>query len=297
MKAVIPAAGLGTRFLPYTKAQPKEMLPVVDKPTIQYVVEEAVAAGITDILIVTGRGKRAIEDHFDNQRDLETQLLRKDLKAEYEKIRALSGLAKILYVRQGDPLGLGHAILAAERYVGEEPFAVLLGDDVCVSEEPCMRALCRVYERVKASVVAVSSVPIADVPKYGMVVGTEVAPGLLKVDEIVEKPPRSQVHSTLVTIGRYCLSPGIWPRLRSVAPDVNGEIQLTHALNDLAHDESLYAWIFPGRRFDIGDKVDWMRATITLALERPDLRDRVIDMLKDLPGSTGETGREPGAIR
>ncbi len=290
MKAVIPAAGLGTRFLPYTKSQPKEMLPVVDKPAIQYVVEEAVAAGIRDILIVTGRGKRAIEDHFDVQKDLEALLESRGLKEEAQLVRTAGSLAKILYVRQGEPLGLGHAVLAAERFVGEEEFGVLLGDDLCLSDEPCIGALRRVARHVGASVVAVSQVTRDKVPRYGMVTGTEVEPGLLKVDAIVEKPSPTEVRSNLVTIGRYCLRPAVWPLLRGVKPDSRGEIQLTDGLRGLIGGDGLYAWVFPGLRFDVGDKADWIRATLRLAGERPDLRDQIRQALLEPLGTRAAAG-------
>jgi UTP--glucose-1-phosphate uridylyltransferase len=257
------------------------MLPVVDKPAIQYVVEEAVAAGVRDILIVTGRGKRAIEDHFDVQKDLEDLLRSRGLTEELWVVKALGSLARILYVRQGEPLGLGHAVLAAERYVGEEEFAVMLGDDLCISGDPCIGTLRGLAQRVGASVIAVSEVAADKVPKYGMVIGQEVEPGLLKVESIVEKPSLAEVRSNLVTIGRYCLRPAIWPLLHRVKPDTHGEVQLTDGLRGLIDEDGLYAWVFPGSRFDVGDKADWIRATIRLAMERPDLRDQVRRILVD----------------
>lgn len=268
-KAVIPAAGLGTRFLPATKAQPKEMLPVVDKPTIQYVVEEAVAAGITDILIITGRGKRAIEDHFDRSFELEKELERKGDAGTLAAVRAISDMADIHYIRQKQPLGLGHAVLAAERHVHNEPFAVLLGDDIL--GEPLLRPMLGVYEQYGRSVIALQEVPREDIRFYGAVAPEPVEENLVKVLDIVEKPDPDEAPSNLAAIGRYVLTPEIFAALRRVPPGVGGEIQLTDAIRALAKVQAVYGYLFDGVRYDIGKKIDYLRATVELAAEREDL--------------------------
>lgn len=280
-KAVIPAAGLGTRFLPATKAQPKEMLPIVDKPTIQYVVEEAVAAGIEDILIITGRGKRAIEDHFDYCLEMEAFLKSRGKEEELKMVREISSLADIFYVRQKEPLGLGHAILCARKFVGEEPFAVLLGDDIICSEVPCIRQLMDFYEEKGGSVLGVQPVSWEDVHKYGIVAfsssgvaapsGEVAGASVCRVEGLVEKPPRDRAPSNLAVLGRYILEPEVFPFLERTRPGAGGEIQLTDALGELARVRPVWAYTFSGRRYDVGDRLGFLQATVEFALQREDL--------------------------
>lgn len=281
MKAVIPAAGLGTRFLPYTKAQPKEMLPVLDKPAIQFVVEEAVESGCREILIVTGRGKRTIEDHFDRNVELEDYLRSKGKLKELEQMLKVGSLANIMYVRQKEPLGLGHAVSCAEQYVGKEPFAVLLGDDICIDGEPCTKQLVNVFQKHNAMVLAVQEVPRDKISSYGIVTGSKIGEDLYKVEDIIEKPSPDKVRSSLATIGRYVFTPGIFERLKTAKPGVGGEIQLTDAIRSLLKDEEVLAVRFKGRRYDVGDKLSWLRANIDLAAERPELREALEATIKD----------------
>lgn len=287
-KAVIPAAGLGTRFLPATKAQPKEMLPIVDKPTIQYIVEEAVASGITDILIITGRSKRAIEDHFDRSIELELELERKHKDAMLKQIREISQLVNVQYVRQQTPKGLGHAVLCAKNFVGNDPFAVLLGDDVVDAEVPCLQQLINVYEKYHASVLGVQQVDWNDVNKYGIVSGSAVDKGLHKVSTLHEKPDRENAPSNIAILGRYIITPDIFPILEHTAPGAGSEIQLTDALKELAVYKDVYAYEFSGRRYDVGDKLGFLKATVETALKRPDLHDAFADYLKTLSGHMDE---------
>ena len=281
-KAVIPAAGLGTRFLPATKAQPKEMLPLIDKPAIQYVVEEAVEAGITDILIVTGRGKRSIEDHFDRSFELEHYLESRRKFDELKQVRSISEMATIHYTRQGDPLGLGHAVAVAEDYVGDEPFAVLLGDDVLERGHPLLADMLAIFERLDRSVVAAMEVPAEEIRFYGSIAPTFVEEGLARVDGIVEKPQPSEAPSSLAAIGRYVLTPEVFACLRGIEPGVGGELQLTDALNLLAREQGLYARVFRGGRYDTGNKLDYLKAVVDLAVEREDLGPRFGAYLADL---------------
>ena len=271
MKAVIPAAGLGTRFLPYTKSQPKEMIPVVDKPTIQYVVEEAIAAGLQDILIVTGRGKRAIEDHFDKNIELEAHLRRKGNLRALDELESLWKSARIHYVRQGEPLGLGHAILMAESHVGRENFACLLGDDVTVDRVPCIRQLIEVSAMNGSSVIAVQRVPSDSIGLYGMIVADEISDRLYRITDVVEKPSRSEVTSDLAAIGRYVFTPSIFDDLRTLKPSLAGEIQLADGLRSLALREKVLAYEYRGRRYDLGGKLDWILANVEFALENEDM--------------------------
>ncbi len=271
IKAVIPAAGLGTRFLPATKAQPKEMLPVVDKPAIQYVVEEAVAAGLDDILIVTGRGKRAIEDHFDNSFELEDTLEKTANVGGLSALKNIANLAHIHYIRQQRHLGLGNAVYCAHRYIGDNPFAVLLGDTITLSDVPCIKELEKVNADIGASVIAVARVPAAEISAYGIIESEPAANGILRIKDVVEKPDATDAPSDLAIIGRYVLSPGIFPCLERTSPDANGEVQLTDALRLLLEDEPVYAVEYTGRRFDVGNKLGWLEAIFELALERPDL--------------------------
>ena len=284
MKVVIPAAGLGTRFLPATKAQPKEMLPVVDKPAIQYVVEEAVEAGMTDIIIITGRGKRAIEDHFDKSYELEHKLRESGNKEALEEVQRIASMADIFYIRQKEQLGLGHAILCAKKHVGKEPFAVMLGDDIVVNDHPCIGQLVDVHEKYSASVVGVERVPKALVSRYGIISGKKVKDSVYRVDDLVEKPAPEDAPSDMAIIGRYVFEPDIFHFLERTAPGKGGEIQLTDAMRLLCRKKGLYGLRFSGRRFDIGSKADWIRATVELSRERHDLGD-------DLHPVRGRTAR------
>jgi UTP--glucose-1-phosphate uridylyltransferase len=278
-KAVIPAAGLGTRFLPATKAQPKEMLPVVDKPAIQYVVEEAVAAGCTDILIITGRGKRSIENHFDRSFELEYWLESKGDDAKLASVRAVSDMADIHYIRQKQPLGLGHAVATAERHVGDQPFAVLLGDDII--GENLLQKMLAVYGQYGRSVIALQEVPREDIRFYGAATPEPVEENLVKVLDIVEKPEPAKAPSNLAAIGRYVFTPEIFGELRKVQPGVGGEIQLTDAINSLAKLQVVYGYLFDGVRYDIGKKIDYLRATVELAAEREDLGEEFREFLAE----------------
>lgn len=282
MKAVIPAAGLGTRLLPATKAQPKEMLPVVDKPAIQYVVEEAVASGIRDILIITGRGKRAIEDHFDKSVELEHVLEKTGKSKELQGIRQISDMADIFYIRQKEQLGLGHAVLCAKKHIKDIPFAVMLGDDLIINEKPCIKQLLDVFEKRKSSVIAVERVPFDKVHRYGIIKGDQIDNALYEIEDIIEKPSKKEAPSDIATIGRYVFTPKIFECLEKIGPGVGGEIQLTDAIKLLLSSEPVYAYQFSGRRYDIGTKEDWIKATIELALQRSDLQPSLKDFLKSL---------------
>ena len=270
-KAVIPAAGLGTRFLPATKAQPKEMLPIVDKPAIQHVVEEAVRAGLRDILIITGRGKRSVEDHFDRSFELEHYLEASGKTELLGEMRQIADMADIHYVRQGDPRGLGHAIAVAREHVGEEPFAVLLGDDIMTDESRVLRDMLEVYERYGRSVVALKEFPRKDVSAYGCVKPEHVGDNLVRVLDIVEKPRPQDAPSNLAVMGRYVFTPEIFEALDRTGPGAGGEIQLSDAMAVLLKEETIYGHVFEHGRYDIGDKLDYLRATVELAIERDDL--------------------------
>lgn len=270
-KAVLPAAGLGTRFLPATKAQPKEMLPLVDKPLIQYVVEESVGAGITNVIIVTGRGKSAIEDHFDVSFELERFLEDKGKSSELEIVRAISDLVNVSYVRQKEALGLGHAVAVAEPLVGDEPFAVLLGDDLVASDVPCIQQMIEVYEQVKAPVLAVMRVPRDEISSYGVIAASSDGERLHKVSRLVEKPPADEAPSDLAIIGRYILTPEIFEHVRTTGTDSRGEIQLTNALESMLSTTPIYGFEFEGVRHDCGNKLGFLKASVEYALERPDL--------------------------
>lgn len=271
-KAVIPSAGLGTRFLPATKAQPKEMLPLVDKPAIQYVVEEAVAAGLSDVLIVTGRGKRTIEDHFDRSFELEYFLENKGKFDDLKEVRAISDLGSIHYIRQRDPLGLGNAVAVAEAHVGGEPFACLLGDDILSEGDPLLEEMLQVHERFGRSVIAVQEVPRSDISLYGCVSpGAFEEENLVRVDQVVEKPKPDDAPSNLAVIGRYVLTPEVFDALREVEPGVGGEVQLTDAINMLSKEQAVYAFVFDRERYDVGSKLDYLKATVDIAARREDL--------------------------
>lgn len=278
-KAVLPVAGLGTRFLPATKAIPKEMLPIVDKPTIQIVVEEAVAAGLKDIVFITGRGKGEIEDHFDITYELEDTLSRRGKSEQVAELKAIDELIRIIGVRQKEAKGLGHAVWMAHGLVRDEPFAVMLGDDLVDAEVPCIEQLARVYEEHHCAVVAVMRVPRDEVSKYGVVGGTSIGKGLTRVDKMVEKPATESAPSDLAVIGRYILPPKVFDLLEKQTPGKGGEIQLTDALQALAADTGpgggVIACEFEGQRYDAGDKVGYLEANLAYALKRPDLRDAV----------------------
>ncbi len=286
-KAVIPAAGLGTRFLPATKAQPKEMLPVVDTPAIQYVVEEAVGAGIEDILIITGRNKKAIEDHFDRAPELEYELELKGRHAELEEVRRLSSLADIHYVRQGEALGLGHAVSIARKHVGDNPFVVMLGDDIMVDGAELLTSMIGAYEEQQASVIALLEVPHEDISSYGCVRPEPVSDRLVKVLDIVEKPEPANAPSDLAVVGRYVLTPEVFDALEGVQPGYGGEIQLTDALAKLVRTQGVYGYTFDKGRYDIGMKIDYLRATVEIALMREDLGPQFRAFLQDLCSREG----------
>lgn len=282
-KAVIPAAGLGTRFLPATKACPKEMLPIVDKPTIQYIIEEALASGITDILIISGRNKRSIEDHFDRSPELEMNL---EEGGKDELLQMVKNIANvnIHYVRQKEPKGLGNAILCAKAFVGNEPFAVLLGDDVVYNEEyPCLKQLMDVYDVKGGSVLGCQTVPLEKVSAYGIVASEATADErIFKVNDMVEKPAIDEAPSRLAVLGRYVITPEIFEILENTAPGRGGEIQLTDALKVLAQHQDMYAYDFIGKRYDVGDKFGYLQATVEYALRRDDLKDKFVAYLKNL---------------
>jgi UTP--glucose-1-phosphate uridylyltransferase len=275
MKVVIPAAGLGVRFLPATKAQPKEMLPVVDKPAIQYVVEEAVASGMTDIIIITGRGKRAIEDHFDKSYELEHKLRESGNAEALSEVQRIASMADIFYVRQKEQLGLGHAILCAKKHIGHDPFAVMLGDDIVVGAKPCIGQLVDAFDELEQSVVGVEQVPRAKLHRYGVIKGKKVKDDIYKVDDVVEKPNANEAPSDLAIIGRYVLKPEIFSHLERIGPGKNGELQLTDAMRLMCRKEGMYGLRFKGRRYDIGSKADWLRATLELSLEREELAEEL----------------------
>ncbi|WP_274361560.1 UTP--glucose-1-phosphate uridylyltransferase GalU [Paenibacillus thermotolerans] len=283
-KAIIPAAGLGTRFLPATKAQPKEMLPIVDKPAIQYIVEEAIDAGIEDIIIVTGRNKRAIEDHFDKSIELELMLEEKKNEEMLNMIRGISNMVDIHYIRQKQPLGLGHAVLCARTFIGDEPFAVLLGDDIIESKPSFLKQMLQAHEEHRTSVVAVQQVPWDEVQKYGIVSPSEPVAGVngTWLEDLVEKPDREQAPSNLAVIGRYIIEPHVFRILEHLQPGRGGEIQLTDALRILNKDKRMIACTLQGKRYDIGDKFGYIEATIEFALRRPELSGSVRAYLTSL---------------
>ena len=282
-KAIIPAAGLGTRFLPATKAQPKEMLPIVDKPTIQYIIEEAVASGIEEILIITGRSKKCIEDHFDKSVELELELEKSGTEEMLKIVRDISDMVDIHFIRQKEPKGLGHAISCAKTFVGNEPFAVLLGDDIVYNEgKPCLKQLIDCYDEYKTSVLGVQTVEAKDVNKYGIVNGIHIEDRVYKVKGLVEKPPVEEAPSNVAILGRYIITPQIFKILEETKPGKGGEIQLTDALLKLIDEEAMYAYDFEGTRYDVGDKLGFLKATVEYALRREDLRDGFIEYLNTL---------------
>jgi UTP--glucose-1-phosphate uridylyltransferase len=281
-KAIFPAAGLGTRFLPATKAQPKEMLPLVDKPIIQYGVEEAVASGVENIIIVTGRGKHSIEDHFDVAYELESFLQMRGKTDVLAEVRKISDLIHVSYVRQGEPLGLGHAVLMTEALVGDEPFAVILADDVIDGAEPALAQMLKVYEEVQGPVILVERVPIEDISNYGVIAFEPVREGVYRITDMVEKPPRQQAPSNLAIIGRYVLTPDIFNALHETREDRTGEIQLTNGLKRLLKDRPLYACEVEGVRHDTGNKLGFLKAVVYFALRRPELAGPFRDYLKTI---------------
>ncbi len=281
-KAIIPAAGLGTRFLPATKAQPKEMLPIVDKPTIQFIVEEAIASGIEDIMIVTGRGKRAIEDHFDKSYELEDILKRKGENDLLHLVQDISNLVNIHYIRQKEPKGLGHAIYCAKSFIGDEPFAVMLGDDIVDAQVPCMKQLIDVFEKYNATVLGVQHVPEEDVSKYGIVSCTRIDERVYSVNDMVEKPDRESAPSNIAILGRYIITPEIFKLLENAEPGKGGEIQLTDALKKLLETQKVYAYDFIGKRYDVGNRLGFLQATVEFALKREDLRDEFSAYIKEV---------------
>ena len=281
-KAVIPAAGLGTRFLPATKAQPKEMLPVVDRPSIQYVVEEAVAAGIDDILIITGRNKRSLEDHFDRNFELEHMLAEKGKTEDLAEVVELADLADIHFVRQGEPLGLGHAVSVARKHVGDQPFVVLLGDDIMHKDSHLLEHMIENYNQTGASTVALMEVSPEDISAYGCAASEDRDGDRCRIVDVVEKPKAEDAPSNLAIVGRYLFTPGIFDQLEHVTPGVGGEIQLTDAIALLLKDEPVMGLIFGEGRFDIGKKIDYLRATVELALEREDLGSDFRAILADI---------------
>ena len=282
-KAVIPAAGLGTRFLPVTKAQPKEMLPIVDKPTIQYIIEEAVASGIEEILIITGRNKNCIEDHFDKSVELELELEKSGKKEMLKLVREISDMVDIHYIRQKEPKGLGHAISCARTFVGNEPFAVLLGDDLVYNKEkPCLKQLMDCYNEYGTSILGVQTVDAKDVSKYGIIKGIHIEGRVHKIRGLVEKPAVEEAPSNIAILGRYIITPQIFKILEETKPGRGGEIQLTDALSKLIDEEVIYAYEFEGTRYDVGDKLGFLKATVEYALRREDLRDGFIEYLNTL---------------
>ena len=277
-KAIIPAAGLGTRFLPATKAQPKEMLPIVDKPAIQFIIEEAIVSGIEEILIITGRNKRSIEDHFDRSLELEMQL---KAQGKYDQLKMIEEISDVTihFIRQKEALGLGHAVLCAKQFVGYEPFAVMLGDDLVDAEVPCLSQLIDVYNDLGGSVLGVQEVPAETVSNYGIVTPRAVKPNIWQAIDLIEKPDAAEAPSRLAVLGRYILDPEIFSILEKTKPGRGGEIQLTDAIRVLAGQQAVYAYNFFGRRYDIGDKEGFLEATVEQALKRPELRDRFLQYL------------------
>ena len=284
-KAVFPAAGLGTRFLPATKAQPKEMLPIVDKPIIQYGVEEAMAAGCDQIVMITGRGKQAIEDHFDVSYELESMLAERKKTDLLEIVRHISDMIHVAYVRQKEALGLGHAVLTARELVGDEPFAVLLADDVIDAEVPCLKQLIQVYEKTQCSVIAVQQIDGPSISSYGVLKAKPVEGSngkLFEIEDLVEKPKAEQAPSNLAIIGRYILTPTIFEELEKTQTGASGELQLTDGMRRLLKREKIYGYVFDGKRHDAGDKLGFLKATVEFALKRPDLREPFLRYLKQL---------------
>ena len=281
-KAVIPAAGLGTRFLPATKAQPKEMLPIVDKPTLQYIIEEAVASGIEEILIITGRNKKSIEDHFDNSVDLELELEQKGKNELLEIVQKITNMINIHYIRQKEPKGLGDAKYCAKHFIGDEPFAVMLGDDIVDSEVPCLKQLINTYEEYRTTILGVQTVDEKDTDKYGIIKSKFIEDRVYKVKDLVEKPEPENAPSNIAILGRYIITPEIFDVLENLPAGKNGEVQLTDALRLLSNKEAMYAYNFEGIRYDVGDKLGFLKATVDFALKRANLKDDFIKYLREV---------------
>ena len=281
-KAIIPAAGLGTRFLPATKSQPKEMLPIVDKPTLQYIIEEAIESGIEEILIITGRNKKSIEDHFDKSVELELELEQKGKTEMLEMVRNISNMVNIHYIRQKEPKGLGHAIHCAKSFIGNEPFAVLLGDDIVDNETPCLKQLINTYDEYKTTILGVQEVAKEDTCKYGILDVKHIEDRVYKVKDMVEKPAVEEAPSNIAILGRYIITPAIFDILENQEPGKGGEIQLTDALKTLGNQEAIYAYNFEGRRYDVGDKFGFLEATIDFALKRDNLRDDLMNYMRKI---------------
>ena len=281
-KAIIPAAGLGTRFLPATKSLPKEMLPIVDKPTMQYIIEEAISAGIEEVLIITGRNKKSIEDHFDKSVELELELENKHKDNLLKQVRDISNMVNIHFIRQKEPKGLGHAINCARAFVGNEPFAVMLGDDIVDAKTPCLKQLMDCYEERNATILGVQEVANENVDKYGVVDGIQITDRVYKVNNLVEKPKVDLAPSNVAILGRYIITPEIFDILDNTMPGKGGEIQLTDALKTLAAKQDMYAYIFEGRRYDVGDKLGFLEATVEFALKRDELKGPFMEYLQTL---------------
>ena len=282
MKAVIPAAGFGTRFLPATKAQPKEMLPIVDKPTIQYIIEEAVDSGIEEILIITGRNKESIENHFDKSIELEMQLERSGKLKELDIVRKISSMADIHYIRQKEPKGLGDAVSCAKSFVGNEPFAVMLGDTITKGKTPCTKQLIDIYNKYEASAISLEKVPQEKVERYGIIKGEEIETDVYQIDELVEKPPVDQAPSNLAIMGRYVLTPDIFDKIKETGAGVGGEIQLTDALAKL---DKIYGNTFEGKTYDIGNRLEWLKTSIEFAMDDEESKNDLISYMKDIIAS------------
>ena len=281
-KAIIPAAGLGTRFLPATKAQPKEMLPIVDKPTLQYIIEEAIASGIEEILIITGRNKKSIEDHFDKSIELELELEKSGKTEMLEMVRHISDMINIQYIRQKEPRGLGHAILCAKSFIGDEPFAVILGDDIVDSKTPCLKQLLDIYYEYNTTIIGVQKIDRNDVNKYGIIQGKYIDENIHLIKDLVEKPDIESAPSSIAILGRYILKPDIFKILENQKPGKNNEIQLTDALKTLCETQAMYAYEFEGKRYDVGEKFGFLQATVEFALKNNELKDEFLNYLKEL---------------
>ena len=291
-KAVIPAAGLGTRFLPATKAQPKEMLPIVDKPTLQYIIEEAVASGIEEILIITGRNKKSIEDHFDKSVELELELENKGKKELLEIVQNISNMINIHNIRQKEPRGLGDAIYCARHFIGDEPFAVMLGDDIVDNKVPCLKQLMDAYDEYRTTILGVQKVAKEDTNKYGIIDAKFIEDRVYKVKDLVEKPDSDKAPSNIAILGRYIITPEIFDILSDLPPGKGDEIQLTDALKELSKKEAMYAYDFEGRRYDVGDKLGFLEATVDFALKRDELKDGFIDYLRDVCKKYDESAKK-----
>lgn len=281
-KAIIPAAGLGTRFLPVTKAQPKEMLPIVDTPIIQYIVEEAIASGIEEILIITGKNKKAIEDHFDRCVELEQELKIHNKNNQLKLVNDISNMANIYYIRQKQPLGLGHAITCAKTFVGNEPFAVMLGDDIVDSKVPCLKQLMDCYDEYKTSIIGVQKFPQNDISKYGIINGKYIEDRVYKINDMIEKPSIKEAPSNIAILGRYIITPQIFSILDNTPPGKGGEIQLTDALKTLMSKQAMYAYNFEGKRYDVGSKFGFLQANIEYALKKEDLKDELMSYMTSI---------------